>query len=706
MKLCRRAWASIALVVLASFGFAVAADGATLVPRYSAWKYRDTPVALPSTWIQSGYNDSSWPSGPGVLGYGDGFIVTTVPWGPDANNKYRTTYFRLSFVLGVSPASIQGLTLGANYDDGFVLYLNGQEVARRSLPAGPIDYSTFATTHEGGSYEAIDLAAAIGLLVQGTNQLAIEVHQTNPTSPDLAMDLELSYTTTPGITRGPYLQTGSHNQVKVRWRTNVATDGRVRYGLTAGNLNLTASNATATIEHELALTGLAPNTTYYYSIGTIAQTLAGDVTYRFVTAPAPATHKPTRIWVIGDSGTGSGAAAAVRDAYSAYTGVRSTDLWLMLGDNAYQTGTDAQYQTGVFDMYPVILRQSVLWPTRGNHDQIHAGPDNDYYDLFTLPTAGQAGGLASGSEAYYSFDYGNIHFICLDSEGTSRTVGGAMAQWLRNDLAATPRDWVIAYWHHPPYSRGSHDSDDSLDSGGRLKDMRMNFLPILDSAGVDLVLTGHSHSYERSFLVNGHYGVSSTLTSAMIRDGGDGRPAGDGAYAKATLGTGPNEGAIYAVAGSSAQVGGGTLNHPVNVISLNELGSMVLDVNGSRMDARFLSSTGQVRDSFTIIKGAPVAVEPRGSESALSLLSSEPNPFALETRISFRLSAPGPARLQVLDALGRRVRTLAEGPRTAGRHDLTWDGRDDRGEPLGAGVYFAVLETPTGTWARRMVRIR
>ena len=93
-----------------------------------------------------------------------------------------------------------------------------------------------------------------------------------------------------------------------------------------------------------------------------------------------------------------------------------------------------------------------------------------------------------------------------------------MMTWLTNDLAANDKEWVIAFWHHPPYTKGSHDSD----TEGRLIDMRENALPILESYGVDLVLSGHSHSYERSHLLDGHYGTSDTLTGAMILDNGGG----------------------------------------------------------------------------------------------------------------------------------------------------------------------------------------
>jgi hypothetical protein len=106
-------------------------------------------------------------------------------------------------------------------------------------------------------------------------------------------------------------------------------------------------------------------------------------------------------------------------------------------------------------------------------------------------------------------------------------------------------------------------------------------------------------------LIDQHYGLSTTLTPEMVLDDGDGSPASDGAYQKGKLGPAPNDGAVYAVAGSSGTTSGGPLNHPVMVVSLNLLGSMVLDVDGSRLAARFLDSTGVVRDTFEIEKPAP-----------------------------------------------------------------------------------------------------
>jgi phosphodiesterase/alkaline phosphatase D-like protein len=137
------------------------------------------------------------------------------------------------------------------------------------------------------------------------------------------------------VTRGPYLQQGTPTSVIVRWRTNVATNGRVRYGQTLGALSSFRDQAASTTEHQVTLTGLKPDTRYYYSVGTTAAPLAGDATYFFRSAPAIGPPHSLRIWATGDFGTGNARAMAVRDAYEAFAGNDYTNLWLMLGDNAY-----------------------------------------------------------------------------------------------------------------------------------------------------------------------------------------------------------------------------------------------------------------------------------------------------------------------------------------------------------------------------------
>lgn len=504
------------------------------------------------------------------------------------------------------------------------------------------------------------------------------------------------------VTRGPYLQSASSTAITVRWRTSIATSTRVAYGGTPGGYSTNVTDPALTTEHEVRLSGLAEGSAWYYAVGTTDALLTpGDASYSFRLAPAPGALTPVRAWIVGDSGLDNLQSRAVRDEFASWSGSDPPDVWLMLGDNAYTAGLDAEYQAGCFGLYAQAMRHWPLYSTRGNHDLLYAGAGNDYYDHFTLPSAGEAGGVPSASEAYYAFDWGPVHFVCLDSEGSDRTLGGPMIQWLRRDLAATAAPWVVCYWHHPPYTRGTHNSDNPLDSEGKMRDMRERVLPILDSTGVDLVLCGHSHTYERSYLLNGHYGLAASLTPAMKLGAGDGRPDGSGPYTKAHSRSRPFEGAVYTVAGSSAQVGAVTAI-PCMVTSLSAMGSMVIDVVGNRLDARFLDATGAVRDSFAIVKGMGSVAAPLRA-SSLRLSAPFPNPAKTAVTFEFELAAPGDATLDVLDASGRRVARLAQGAHATGTHRVTWRGTLAHSRPAAAGLYWAVLTSAGETRVKRIV---
>jgi hypothetical protein len=597
-----------------------AADTA-LVSSGAVWKYSDTGSNLGTTWRDPAFNDGGWKSGPSQLGYGDGDEATVVNFGPDPNNRYITTYFRHTFSVS-DPTAFASVLLKLVRDDGAVVYLNGSEVLRSNMPTGAVNYTTKASTAICCADESAQQSLVINptLLRAGSNLLAVEIHQSGGASSDISFDLSLTGSTGVRITRGPYLQMGTSNSMSVRWRTSAPTDSRVRYGTAVTSLTDQAFVSGSRTEHEVKVTGLLPNTRYYYDIGSSTTAIGGGTTGHFFrTTPTSAVR--TRIWVIGDSGTANASARAVRDAYLKYTGSVETNLWLMLGDNAYENGTDTEYQAAVFNTYPQILRNSVLWPAIGNHDtaqQTTVSSSLPYFQMFSLPTKAEAGGVASGTEKYYSFDYGNIHFIVLDSMTSDRSSSGPMLTWLKADIAATTKAWVIALWHHPPYSKGSHNSD----TESQLIQMRQNALPILEEAGVDLVLAGHSHSYERSFLLDGHYGSSSTLSSVNLKNRGSGRTDTTGAYKKPNTGTAPHEGAVYVVAGNSGKISGGTLNHPAMFLSLNQLGSLILDVNGNRLDAKMVRETGTLSDYFTIYKGQSPATPTAPSNLTGSAVST------------------------------------------------------------------------------------
>jgi PKD repeat protein len=588
---------------------AVTARADVLVAEGAGMTYlaNSSDPGLAMSWVAEGFDDGSWSAGVYGIGYenasgAENLITTQVPFGT------RSIYTRAEFTID-DVTTVQNLFIGADYDDGYVAWINGVEVYRSpQMPAGALIWNTLPASHESSNgaspdYGFLEDVSSVGIpeLNTGVNVLAVAVWNRGSTSSDLVLVPQLAVNVPLTLIRGPYLQLGTANSVVVRWRTSAATDSRVRFGPAPGALVETVDDATLTSQHEIEIAGLSPDTEYFYAVGSTATTLAGgDAEHFFRTAPLSGARRPLRIWAIGDSGTADDNARAVRDAYLGVADLH-TDLWLMLGDNAYDDGTQTEYQAAVFEMYPEMLRTSVVWPTLGNHDGHSADSVSEtgpYYDMFTLPDTAQAGGLSSGTEAYYAFDFGNVHFVCLNSYDIDRATSGAMLQWLALDLANTVQDWIVAYWHHPPYSKGSHNSDTEVE----LVEMRENALPILEDWGVDLVLSGHSHSYERSFLLDGHYDVSGTLAPTMKLDGGNGRIDGDGAYQKATAGPAAHEGAVYVVAGSSGKLSGGTLDHPAMYLSLNQLGSLVLDVDGDRLQLRFIDDQAVLRDYFTLVK--------------------------------------------------------------------------------------------------------
>ncbi|MEO6593346.1 MAG: metallophosphoesterase [Planctomycetota bacterium] len=601
-----RAWRgapSSAVPILAS---ALAPTPTRLVATGSVWRYRDLGTYPGLFWALPTFNDSAWPSGPAQLGYGDGDEATVVASGP-AGAHFPTTWFRHTFTIGDS-TTIAATRLRLLCDDGAVVYLNGFEVARSNVANGFPFPTTLATSPISGAMEGSFRVFPFPstLLAPGDNVLAVEVHQVDPTSDDLSFDLELLSGSGPiEVVRGPYLQGGTPTSAEVLWRTDQPTATQLWLGTSAASAQPVYFDATLSTEHTAPATGLQPETLYHYAIGDAAGVFGSVPAATLTTLPWAGAVRPLRAWVLGDAGWGSAAQLAVRDAYVNFAGAQPADAILMLGDNAYYIGTDAEYQNGLFDVYGDQLRSAFCWSTLGNHDASSANTTAQsgvYYDVFSLPAHGEAGGLPSGTEAYYSFDRGHVHFICLDSMDSSRSATGAMMTWLQADLAADSARWTIAFFHHPPYSFGGHHSDNPFDSGGRLFDMRQIALPILEAGGVDLVLSGHSHDYERSFLIDGHYGVSSSLQPGNVLDRGDGQDQGDGHYAKASTGSAPHQGAVYVVAGSAGSIGGGPLNHPAMCVSLAHLGSLVLDIDGDRLDATFVGIAG-VEDRFTLVKG-------------------------------------------------------------------------------------------------------
>lgn len=419
------------------------------------------------------------------------------------------------------------------------------------------------------------------------------------------------------ITRGPYLQQVSQNSVIIRWRTDVAASSFVSYAKEGPNDFTTKRNSSLIKEHIVQLTDLQPNTKYSYSVGVDAKTLISGKDFYFITAPNPTDNRPINIWAMGDFGDDSKESyittqKGVRDQYIKNKS-NYTDLWLWLGDNAYCCGTDIEFQRQVFDFYGSnILGNTPFFPVPGNHEYFETTTAQidkkiTYFDIINVPTEGQMGGLASGTKEYYSYNYGNIHFVALDSygldEGKYRLYDPQSRQykWLINDLGANKGKslWTIITFHHPPYTKRSHDSN----AEPELVAVREKLVPIFDKYKVDLVLSGHSHSYERSYLMKGHTGHSETfnVSTHAVQNV-------NGKYEK-NEGSRPfinkDEGTIYCVVGSAGRLdwNGYPNPHPSSLYSNISIGgSLLFTINDNRLDARWISTDGVIRDNFTVFK--------------------------------------------------------------------------------------------------------
>jgi len=582
----------------------------------SDWAYYDAgnrPISQSGlNWTDSLFSDANWSTGTAEFGFGDGDEMTIL-------NTVLSAYFRKK--IQVSDVSLfEDFVFNIRYDDGYSLHVNGNEVKRGNIQnIAPLSYGSAAGDIMGDNAMSSDTIPA-SYFVTGENTIAFSIHEGQEI--DLSFDLEMTGILVPipaDIIRGPYLQKGTESSVVVKWRTDIPAQSVVNYGASLGNLTSVASNTVLTTEHEVEITGLTDATKYFYSVSDQNYVIVPEAAdLYFKTHPVPGVETPLRAWILGDPGTANQNQRNVRDAYYGYTGADHTDMMLFLGDNAYGSGTDAQYQDAMFEnMYEEKMKNTIAWSTLGNHDGYSASSISQtgpYYEIFTFPKAAESGGVASGTEAYYSFDYGDTHFIVLDSNDSPNGVGGAMYLWAETDIQSTTAKWIVAMFHHPPYTKGSHDSDLDGDSGGRLKAMRKNFLPMLEANGIDLVLSGHSHSYERSFFINGHYGKSATFdpnTHFIENGGGDGRDNGDGKYSKNNCSSSAGEGAVYITTGSAGKVtGNGSLDHNAMYYSKKDLGSTVLEIDGNELSIKFVRPSGAIDDYFTISKADVLAGDP------------------------------------------------------------------------------------------------
>ncbi len=271
--------------------------GDALISFGDVWKYLDDGSNLGTTWTAGAFNDNQWMMGAGKLGYGGDGEITTISYGTNANFKYITTYFRKKFVVS-NPASFSGLLLRLIRDDGAVIYLNGTEVLRTNMPAGPLVYNSLALTAIGGADETtpLDVLLTAANLVPGTNTIAVEMHQDSVTSSDLGFDLALIGLHNTNTTDGVYI-TGPASGAHYNMPANISLaayaassagpvtlveyfDGVAKVGQATASPYSTAWNGAAAGNHSLI------------AVATVAANRMTSAPVSIVVGPAPAPISP------------------------------------------------------------------------------------------------------------------------------------------------------------------------------------------------------------------------------------------------------------------------------------------------------------------------------------------------------------------------------------------------------------------------------
>ena len=312
-----------------------------------------------------------------------------------------------------------------------------------------------------------------------------------------------------GLRRHPYLQSVTRTSTRVAWTSTTGGEGKVRFATSpdgpwtevVASTRMFPTSETEDTEdytaYDATLDGLTSNGVYCYEIVEDGTTLASGL--KFYTAWQGDT-RPVRILAFGDSGNASDEQKALRDVMLGH----EFDVFLHLGDMAYGDGTFVEFEERVFDIYKDLMHRVPSFPAPGNHEYktSSAQPYLDVYYLFEQALKD------TDQERYYSFDYGDVHFVSIDSNDPmtvallDELVGGSktdtIADWLRDDLASSDATWKIAYFHHPPFSSSERSPNIPL---------RLGLLPILEEGGVDVVLCGHDHHYERTVPIKGEEAV-------------------------------------------------------------------------------------------------------------------------------------------------------------------------------------------------------
>lgn len=277
----------------------------------------------------------------------------------------------------------------------------------------------------------------------------------------------------------PYLQYPTKNSITIGWETNRPVAGRVEYGLSVPLANKVGFEAGSM--RMVRIEGLKPGGSYFYRV-VCDDPAAGDLVsplLSFQTDPGPGA--PFVFATIGDTQKNPRVTGQV-----ATRALENRPAFVMHVGDVVDNGSDkAEWVNELFRPCQELFGRIPVLPCIGNHERNH----RFYYDYFSLPEP----------EYFYHFRYGDADFFSIDSNKPLHP-GSTQYAWVERELAGSKAKWKFCFHHHPAYSSDSDDYGDTFSGkpsslGGANP---RHLLPLYERHGVDMVINGHVHLYERT----------------------------------------------------------------------------------------------------------------------------------------------------------------------------------------------------------------
>lgn len=592
----------------------------TLIPTGSSWKYLSNGSNQGTAWKGTSFVDTSWSSGLAQLGYGDGDEATTLNYGSSSTNKYITTYFRKTFAVA-DPSAFINYTLNVKRDDGVVIYINGVEKYRNNMPTGTIGYTTKASTacsDDGVGFITATLTQAQAGLVAGTNTIAVEIHQNAGNSSDISFDMSLVGNAS-GVSTIKHIRWGSSKNplegLTVTWR-NTGTTSQIKWGYTTayeqGTFPAAVRNGYADKFYSYTFPTVTPNATIYYQLyDTPAAVWTPQKSYQ--TVPS-VTATDFSFLAIGDSRSGM----SVWNQVAALANAKTPDFTIYTGD-IVNSGSSAADWDSWFNNGTSFIENNLVFHSLGNHD---AASVPTYQNVFELPKSVPT----TGTNLYYSFTYGDAVFIALNSEDPANVT---QYNWLLSTLQAnSTKKWKIIFFHRPFYTIGAH--------AGEMNSYFGTWWKAFDDYGVDLIVNGHDHMYERTKPLNRN--VSTTAPVAQY-------------------GSQTGEGRCQIVCGGAgAPLYTGSANWFVQSYQ-SKYHFCKFDVTATGICNTTYDNNGAVIDSFCLTKSALKTATTTSESQQFNPIKIAPNPVVDVFSLEYDSPDTGEAVIKISDMNGNVVLT-------------------------------------------------